>query len=106
MKSNLPQHPCKGKCTAFKEEQCNTCLIAVNADFTYGDMVVKTHGDDNTLYEFSRLNRVDPSKGYIHQPRKPFSMQCFALSGLKHATTAELKAGHRLPAPEMQRVVS
>ena len=106
MKSNLPQHPCKGKCSNFRTEQCNTCLIAAEADFTYGDMVVKTHGDDNTLYEFSRLNRVDPSKGYIHQPHKPFSMQCFALSGLKHATTAELKAGHRLPAPEMQRVVS
>lgn len=26
--SNLTEHPCAGKCTNFKEEQCGTCLIA------------------------------------------------------------------------------
>ena len=26
-KTNLAQHPCANKCSNFKEEQCNNCLI-------------------------------------------------------------------------------
>ena len=43
MKSNIPKHPCANKCTDFKEEQCNTCLIPLNpteSDFLVGDAVV------------------------------------------------------------------
>ncbi|EMC0682032.1 hypothetical protein [Acinetobacter baumannii] len=29
--SNLANHPCSGKCTDFKEEQCSTCLINQDA---------------------------------------------------------------------------
>ncbi|MEN3978230.1 hypothetical protein [Acinetobacter sp. CWB-B33] len=27
MSTNLTQHPCTNKCSNFKEEQCNNCLI-------------------------------------------------------------------------------
>lgn len=41
MKSNLAQHPCANKCTNFKDEQCNTCLIQGQlTDFLSGDVVV------------------------------------------------------------------
>ena len=41
--TNLTQHPCSDKCSEFKEEQCNHCLIPGNSeisnssDFIMGD---------------------------------------------------------------------
>jgi len=48
MKSNLPQHPCKGKCTAFDEERCGTCLILdPTCDYCGSDqLVVKSQSTD------------------------------------------------------------
>ncbi|MCG2572362.1 hypothetical protein LVY74_02165 [Acinetobacter sp. ME22] len=40
-KSNLPQHPCQGKCTEFKESHCNHCLILEPAcDYCGSDQLV------------------------------------------------------------------
>jgi hypothetical protein len=55
-KTNLTQHPCANKCSNFKEEQCNHCLVQINcyqdedqsmgtrtiieSDFVKGDTVV------------------------------------------------------------------
>lgn len=36
--NSLPQHPCQGKCTNFKEEPCHTCLVQQieEQEFKYG----------------------------------------------------------------------
>ncbi|WP_171476963.1 hypothetical protein [Acinetobacter pullicarnis] len=97
MKSNLPQHPCKGKCTAFKEEQCNTCLIAVEAEFLPGDVVVYSDSID--------INSLHTIEAY--QPNNHYWLawdQLVRRDQIRSATTAELKARRRLPAPEMQGV--
>lgn len=98
MKSNLPQHPCKGKCSNFRTEQCNTCLIAVESDFTYGDMVVKTHGDDNTLYVFAMQSEINPEYGYIGEPDAECG-ECIALTDIRTASVAEVVLNCRLPNP-------
>lgn len=112
MKSNIPKHPCSGKCSEFKEEQCNHCLIMANSlelestesDFLVGDVVVLSPyaGDfaksNNALYELvafenklktlailSIKNGVEVRSGIEH---------------LRHATVAELHANRRLTEAE------
>ena len=66
MKSNITKHPCANKCTDFKEEQCNTCLIPSNSteleltsnDFLVGDVVCITEAwrpNANNLYVFENF---------------------------------------------------
>ena len=64
MKSNIPKHPCKNKCTDFKEEQCKTCLIPSNSmelesenDFLIGDVVVldQTRMNFNGIYQIMEV---------------------------------------------------
>jgi len=45
--SNLANHPCSGKCTDFKEEQCSTCLI--NQDASH--QVVNTQTDEEKFLD-------------------------------------------------------
>ena len=53
--SNLPQYPCANKCSNFKEEQCNHCLISQveKREFELGvapdDAYVKTIPLQNSL---------------------------------------------------------
>lgn len=102
MKSNLAQHPCKNKCTDFKEEQCKTCLIPSNpidSDFLIGDVVVLINGDDDSLYEFSKVNTVLNAKCYIAKPRKA-KMLCVWIREIRPASITERNAKHRLTETE------
>ena len=107
MKSNIPKHPCKNKCTDYKEEQCKTCLIPSNSmeleltsnDFLVGDVVVLINGDDESLYEFSKVNTVLDAKCYIAKPRKA-KMLCVWIREIRSVTVAELQANRRLTEAE------
>ena len=107
MKSNIPKHPCKNKCTDFKEEQCKTCLIPSNStelesienDFLVGDVVVLINGDDDSLYEFSKVNTVLNTKCYITKPRKA-KMLCVWIREIRPASIIELSANRRLTEAE------
>ena len=105
MKSNLPQHPCFNKCSNFRTEQCNTCLIAIEAEFLPGDVVVLSHGDDTALYVLSFIPSAGCGRALIGKPKAKRGVWV-GINSLQHATTAELNAGCRLPAPEMQGVAS
>ena len=104
---NLTEHPCKNKCTDFKEEQCKTCLIPSNSDeleltnndFLVGDSVVLINGDDDSLCEFSKVNTVLDAKCYITKPRKA-KMLCIWIREIRPATVAELHANRRLTEAE------
>lgn len=65
-------------------------------DYAIGDVVVLINGDDDSLYEFSRVNIALNAKCYITKPRK-VKMSCVWISDIRPATTAELKAKCRLP---------
>ena len=107
MKSNIPKHPCKNKCTDFKEEQCKTCLIPNNSmelesienDFLIGDVVVLTvkgtrgllleiieHKYTNDLYRVKIISTG--ACGPIHKDQ------------IRTATVAELQANRRLTEAE------
>lgn len=103
MKTNLAQHPCKNKCTDFKEEQCKTCLIqevSVSNDvFITGDVVVLiAKGTTSVLLEIiehkytNDLYRVKISStgacGPIHKDQ------------IRTATVAEIQAKRRLTETE------
>lgn len=107
MKTNLAQHPCKNKCTDFKEEQCSTCLVRelpsiqnYDSDFLPGDVVVLTvKGTTSVLLEIiehkytSDLYRVKilstgGTSGPIHKDK------------IRTATLAELNAKRRLTETE------
>ena len=103
MKSNIPKHPCKNKCTDFKEEQCKTCLIPSNSmelespesDFLIGDVVVFTYG-----YQPHSLMTVDAvlDEGLFLGVSE--YRQAFASKDIRHATVTELNAKRRLTEAE------
>ncbi|AOA58254.1 hypothetical protein [Acinetobacter larvae] len=64
-------------------------------DFVRGDAVVLINGDDNTLYEFSKVNTVLNAKCYITKPCKAKMLSVW-ISDIRHATTAEITARRRL----------
>ena len=107
MKSNIPKHPCANKCTDFKEEQCKTCLIPSNStelespesDFLIGDVVVLINGDDDSLYEFSKVNTVLNAKCYITKPRKA-KMLCVWIREIRPASIKEHNANRRITEAE------
>ena len=102
MSPTIPKHPCTNKCGEF---QCNHCLIPANSmelestesDFLVGDVVVLINGDDDSLYEFSKVNTVLNAKCYITKPRKA-KMLCVWIREIRTATTAEVQANRRLEA--------
>ena len=92
---NLTEHPCKNKCTDFKEEQCNTCLIQIteNQKFIKGDVVVYTNH-----IEFNDLKVVD-----AYQPNDHYWLecgQCVHESWIRPASITELNINRRLTEAE------
>lgn len=94
--TNLAQHPCAGKCTEFKEEQCSTCLVSFepNADFLPGDVVVLKTLDLLSVTDLFTLKGFDGE--FWHTDHR-----IGRVSGLviRTATPAELKAKRRLDPP-------
>ena len=66
MKSNLPQHPCQGKCTAFDEERCGTCLILdPTCDYCGSDqLVVRAQADDGFICT-GCIDELEPVAPYV-----------------------------------------
>ena len=118
-KTNLTQHPRANKCSNFKEEQCNHCLvtqvekrefelglapdeayvktISVEAttcsDFVKGDTVVFV--DAFMPDDLMTVHQVQDDGVLLNGNRK------FALADLlRHATTVELNAKRRLSLTE------
>lgn len=106
MKSNIPKHPCTNKCPNFKGEQCRTCLVqeveVADSGFLVGDVVVLIDGDDDSLYEFSRVNTALNAKCYISKPRKA-KMPCVWICDIRPATVAEIQANRRLTNAELSQ---
>ena len=95
MKSNIPKHPCANKCTNFKEEQCNTCLIQIseNQKFIKGDVVVYANH-----IEFNDLKVVDAYQSiYLYCLE---CGQCVHESWIRPASIIELSANRRLTEAE------
>ena len=115
MKSNIPKHPCKNKCTDFKEEQCKTCLIPSNSteleltsnDFLVGDVVCITEAwrpNANNLYVFENAigDSVQVSL-FAHGISRAIAIAagfCVSIENIRHATVAELQANRRLTEAE------
>ena len=114
MKSNIPKHPCKNKCTDFKEEQCNTCLIPTNStelesesDFLVGDVVCITEAwrpNSNNLYVFENAigDSVQVSL-FAHGISRAIAIAagfCVSIENIRHATVAELQVKRRLTEAE------
>ncbi|MEN8283071.1 hypothetical protein [Acinetobacter gerneri] len=103
MTTNISKHPCANKCPNFKGEQCNTCLVqeveVADSDFLIDDVVVKIHGDDDTLYVFAMQSEINPDYGYIGEPDAEQG-ECIALDDIRHATVAEIQANRRLTEAE------
>ena len=108
-KTNLTQHPCANKCSNFKEEQCNHCLVQINcyqdedqsmgtrtmieSDFARGDTVVFI--DAFMPEHLMEVHQMQGDGILLDGNRK------FALSHLlRHATTVELNAKRRLSLTE------
>ena len=118
-KTNLAQHPCANKCSNFKQEQCNHCLvtqvkkrefelglapdeayvktISVEAttcsDFVKGDTVVFV--DAFMPDHLMTVHKVQGDGILLDDNRK------FALAHLiRHASTVELNAKRRLSLTE------
>lgn len=100
IKTNLAQHPCKGKCTDFKSEHCSTCLITSNfaTDFLPEDTVVKIHGSDDTIYVFAMHSEINPDYCYIGEPYADCG-ECILLTDIRHAVAHEIKAKRRVDTP-------
>ena len=115
MKSNIPKHPCANKCTDFKEEQCNTCLIPSNSmeleltsnDFLVGDVVCITEAwrpNANNLYVFENAigDSVQVSL-FAHGISRAIAIAagfCVSIENIRHATVAELQVKRRLTEAE------
>ena len=102
MKSNIPKHPCKNKCTNFKEEQCNTCLIPSNSmelesesDFLVGDVVVCVGNFVESLFFVTSVG-----SDFCVQHTKNKRIYKASTDRVRHATVAELQANRRLTEAE------
>ncbi|MFW1859152.1 hypothetical protein [Acinetobacter defluvii] len=107
MKSNIPKHPCSGKCREFKEEQCNHCLVMANlpelesteSDFLVGDVVVSTCDDVEpclfTVIAIEHNSGEELVKCRMFGCLIGFSCM-LATNEIRHATVAELHAKRRL----------
>ena len=96
MKSNLAQHPCANKCTNFKDEQCNTCLIKgkILADFITGDVVVLKDLNILCVTDLITLKSFD---GQFWETDHRIGRVTEKV--IRCATPAELKAKYRIEAP-------
>lgn len=109
MESNLTQHLCAGKCTDYKQEQCNTCLVQqiekrefnlglapddayVQYDFIKGDVVV--YMDHISFDDLQTVDAFQPNEYYWLE-----NGQLVHRADIRSATVAELKAKRRLDQP-------
>lgn len=99
-KTNLTQHPCANKCSNFKEEQCNHCLVQINC-----------YQDEDQSMGTRTIIESDFAKGdtvvFIDAFMPDHLMEVHQMQGdrifshlLRHATTAELNAKRRLSLTE------
>lgn len=91
MTINLTQHPCAGKCTEFKDEQCSTCLVSFEpkVDFLPDDVVV--------YMDHIKINDLKTVEAF--QPNEYYWLACGQLvhrTDIRTASVAELNAGRRL----------
>ena len=115
MKLNLPQHPCTNKCTEFKNEPCNHCLIMANSpelestesDFLVGDVVCITEAwrpNTNNLYVFENVigdtAQVSLFSSGISKTMAIAAGFCVSVKNIRHTTVAELHANRRLTEAE------
>ena len=106
MKSNIPKHPCKNKCTDFKEEQCKTCLIPMNLteleltnnDFLVGDVVVLTNYFTNFSNELLDVKYLYPN-GKIRVTNGLWG-RTVVPKEIRPASITELNANRRLTEAE------
>ena len=118
-KTNLTQHPCANKCSNFKQEQCNHCLVAQveKREFELGvapdEAYVKTISvDATTCSDFAKGDTVVFIDAFmpdhlmeVHQVQGDGILldgnRKFALAHLiRHASTVELNAKRRLSLTE------
>ncbi len=103
MKSNIPKHPRANKCTEFKTEQCNHCLIMANSpelestesDFLVGDVVVSVGNFVESLFFV-----VSTGEDLLVQHAKTKRIYKALINRVRHATVAELYANRRLTEAE------
>ena len=115
MKLNIPNHPCTNKCTEFKNEPCNHCLIPSNSmelestesDFLVGDVVCVTEAwrpNTNNLYVFENAvgdtAQVSLFKSGISKTMAIAAGFCVSVRNIRQATVAELHANRRLTEAE------
>ncbi|RZG71848.1 hypothetical protein EXE09_17920 [Acinetobacter sp. WCHAc060025] len=106
MKSNIPKHPCANKCTDFKEEQCNTCLVRelpsakeCDSDFLPGDVVVLIgEGTKDVLLEI--VNHMYTPNMYRVKILESRTFGPAFKDDIRHATVAEIQANRRLTEAE------
>ncbi|WP_333669425.1 hypothetical protein [Acinetobacter guillouiae] len=103
--TNIPKHPCAGKCTEFKGEQCKTCLVqelpshkSFDVDFLTGDVVVSLcDGITPELFEVRELPHMTYPEFIKCRPIPNGKYFCWlAVNEIRPATTAEIQANRRL----------
>ena len=100
---NIPKHPCANKCTEFKTEQCNHCLIPSNSmelestesDFLVGDVVV--YADQHMVPGLRTVVSNNSGRIILRGPSGKTNSEGFSI---RHATVAELHANRRLTEAE------
>ena len=64
MKSNLPQHPCGGKCTALNE-QCDNCFVLTpTCGYCGSDQLVRRVEADNCFICSDCLDEPEPAASF------------------------------------------
>lgn len=117
MKTNLPQHPCAGKCTEFKNEQCKTCLVR---DIEKREFDLGVAPDEAYVKKSQSDFLIDDVVGYIGQQMTPELRTVVAVFpnrtiisdsnnrfadgiGIRLASTAEIQANRRLTNAELSQ---
>lgn len=87
---NLPKHPCAGKCSEFKEEQCKHCLIPNSTQqFIEGGKVV--YIDSEKSDQIMTITQVQKN-GVLLDGNSNFALNHL----IRNATPEEHKANKRL----------
>lgn len=95
--SNLTQHPCANKCSEFKAEQCNHCLISSyseessRSNFSIGDVVVLKESSSNKLFTIENLN-----SDLVILSDRDDCIRVVNINQVRSATVAEAQAKRRL----------
>lgn len=72
MKSNISKHPCQGKCTEYKEEQCGTCLIQDRSIKQWYDVPSHQILEQSENYDFLIGDAVVLDTAVLNATLKPF----------------------------------